>query len=65
MNAGEGTKGRVHTHEDVYIPGVEEHADSSAQCIHDVPGGCWLCKEKSSKDSEQALPETTALGREE
>jgi len=24
------------------------------RCIHDVPGGCWMCKRKTSEDSESS-----------
>jgi AAA domain len=34
------------------------------RCIHDVPGGCWLCKKKPDEDGKEALLKISALSRE-
>ena len=50
--------------------GAEHHAlDGNRhhvvkRCIHDVPGGCWLCKKKPNEDGKEAPLKTSALNRE-
>jgi hypothetical protein len=55
--ADQGHQGdRARDGEHLAPPGSERRPGGG--CIHDVPGGCWLCK-KSGEEGEHAPPETT------